>query len=690
VIGSVASYLVSPSLPAGLALNPSTGILSGTPTSSAAQTPYTVTASNTGGETSASIAIVVNSASKVFLDLGHVTSLQSIRVGATTVLSQDQSGHWALWNYASDAELASGDQQWPVPSFTTLYQWPVDLEGSTVAIGLTNGVELRSATDGHLMSTIASPLLDNLDANPGNTLSRSYTEWWKLATDGSYLCAGTKDGLAVWSINGQLLLSEQGDYSVASAFATPTQLQIALGAAGANVIETITISSGTSSVGPAFQGNFNSWFTEGSKFLTTEGNTVWTYSNASVQQAIVSLPTVAELTGQGNWIWTYNSEDPSYPLNIYSIGSSTAAATFTFSASSTAIASGSAIGILPYGTGAATVIDLSGSTPAKTDYTFPIAYPSAFGASSASEWLVGAQFGVILDGASLPHTARYFGDGAAWSIAGSSSRAAVATANRQIFYFDPSTSAVQGTIAFSSSKIEMSSDGSVLAASANANDAQYELDRTLNIYSLPSNSVSNSFPYQFSGSPTLFDFSLSQSGQTLGQVLGTVGSGNYTRNVSGISGSPIIWSGSGVNYSSPIQLSPDGTMVAVSNGAPSPTSTSNILKNGLLVTAVPGYAAGWIDNDSLLVNTYNVDSSFQSAATYSATGTLQAAVSIPEVRIFQPVTSDLIYSPKLNAIFSLSSGSVIWTSPNQATGVGAIAGRYVVYASGTRVLIDTY
>ncbi|MGO9830929.1 MAG: beta-propeller fold lactonase family protein [Myxococcaceae bacterium] len=58
--GAVTGYAVSPSLPAGLALNPSTGAISGTPTAVVATASYTVTASNSGGQTTASLSITVN------------------------------------------------------------------------------------------------------------------------------------------------------------------------------------------------------------------------------------------------------------------------------------------------------------------------------------------------------------------------------------------------------------------------------------------------------------------------------------------------------------------------------------------------------------------------------------------------------------------------------------------------------
>lgn len=57
--GLVTLYSVSPSLPAGLSLNNSTGVISGTPQAAAIKQQHVITASNTGGQTTAVIAITV-------------------------------------------------------------------------------------------------------------------------------------------------------------------------------------------------------------------------------------------------------------------------------------------------------------------------------------------------------------------------------------------------------------------------------------------------------------------------------------------------------------------------------------------------------------------------------------------------------------------------------------------------------
>jgi alpha-tubulin suppressor-like RCC1 family protein len=58
--GAVVTYAVSPALPAGLAMSTSTGVISGTPTTITPAANYTITATNTGGSTTAMVSIRVN------------------------------------------------------------------------------------------------------------------------------------------------------------------------------------------------------------------------------------------------------------------------------------------------------------------------------------------------------------------------------------------------------------------------------------------------------------------------------------------------------------------------------------------------------------------------------------------------------------------------------------------------------
>lgn len=193
---------MEPALRAGLSLSATTGSITGTPTVSAAPGPYVVTATNGAGESTASLIIAVSAAP--LIDLGHAASVQFLRLVNSSVLSQDGTGHWVLWNFTTAQELASG-------SSPTFY-------------------------------------------NP-----------WSLASDGSYICAGSTSGLMVWSITGAVLAAQSGDYSKAIVFAVPGQVQVGLGPSGANVIQTVAVPGGTSTISASFQGQFQSWFNDGAR-----------------------------------------------------------------------------------------------------------------------------------------------------------------------------------------------------------------------------------------------------------------------------------------------------------------------------------------------------------------------------------------------------------------------------------------
>jgi len=684
--GAVVTWSISPALPAGLAFSTTDGTISGTPTATAAAATYTVTAQNAGGMATVGLSLTVESG--VLLDLGHANVIQAISVTSSRALTLDRSMHWVLWDYASATNLANG-------SASCASQGCSNLAGDLFVIETSTGLQVRSATDGSLSASITAPFT-----------------WWKLASDGSYVTTGSPSGLAVWSPTGSMIASRAGDYSSAVAFAAPGEVQVALGPAGANVIETVTLPGAASSVSAQFEGQFNSWFLDGQSFLTSSGNTVWVYSNAAVQQSITAAASVQNLTGQGNWFWTLPDDSP---LSIYpATGGSPV--TYSFTGGATAFGSALTIGVFD-GAGGVHVIDLSGATPAKTDYSPLLNQFTAYGAFSSSQWLTGNAWGVVTDGASLAATPRYFGYGTAWSIAGSTERAVIATASGAILSFNASSQALEATINFLASQVELSSDGSVLAAGykSAALYADYP-DWSIQIYSLPAATVSYTFPYtsqdpQQAGETLPFEMTLSGSGTVIGQGLevyaGVVPTGSWScsRQVTAVSGGAPTWSQSlGQNCiigpfeirNDGFRITADGTLIAVSSSKDQDAST-NIYSNsdGALLTAVPGWAATWLDSSHILLNNYTLltgtDLVYTGSTVYNSSGNETSAPALPELGRGDPVqvlSADSLYDPYLNSIYSVSTGQATWTSPSPSTGIGAVAGSGVVFASQNLVLIQ--
>jgi hypothetical protein len=464
-----------------------------------------------------------------------------------------------------------------------------------------------------------------------------------------------------------------------------------MGPAGQSVIETISATSASSTTGPAFSGTFNTWFLDGTNFLTNTAQTVWIYSSASVQQSVVMLPLVDKLGGEGNWFWNVSSGVGT----LYPVGSSTAALHFG-GAGAAIVASNTYLGVLSNSPSSVGIIDLSAAVPAQTNYAVPITSLNTFAASSASQWTVGNYDGVLLDGASIAGTPRYFGQGKAWSIAGATTTAAISTAIGQISILNSNYALLLGnqpvskTIAFSSGKVALSADGSLMGALANSGS-----DRTLNFYALPSGSVTKTFASDTNTIPFVADFTLATSGTTIGQVLAKSGAGiaNYSWQVTPLSGTPVLFSGSSNTY--PIVLSPDGTLVAIYNYSAFSVPTTDIYQNGVFVTTLPGRAVGWIDNNRVLIDIYMIDGIgyryYSSSALYSSTGTLLGTPALPELNNIQTVDSNSVYDPSTNAIYSLTTGKSTWkgTFSGAAGNVGALAGANVVYQAGHSVIFET-
>jgi hypothetical protein len=683
--GAVVSWSISQALPTGLSFSTTDGTISGTPTVAAAAATYTISATNSGGQSTFALTLSVQSGT--LLDLGHSDSIQVLRFDGTHVLSADVAGHWVLWNYATGTSIARGDAGCVDASLSgdckTLSV--AGLVGSTLVIQTTAAFEIRSPMDGHVIATIPTP---------GVAIF-----WWKLASDGSYLVAGSSAGLLVWSATGQQLFSKPDTTGYGPLFAAPGALRVPKTAGPVNVVETISLPSGVVTDSPPFQGSFLTWFADGSRFLTGIANSLLTYSSAGALEDTTPVTGQSiSFVGSGNW---FGVQDVSGKLSIYKVGASTSpAATFQISPLIAVTVAGTNFLARPDpGNGFAasaqvSVIDLSGATPVRVDQPTPVARGTAYAATSVTQWLIGNQYGVIFDGASAVANPRYLDYGAAWSIAGSGTRFAISTASGRVLHFDAGTKTLEGTIQDFSDRVLLSADGTVLAALGDLQGrGGVPSDLKTKVYSLPGGGVISTWPSNGTD-PTPAHISLSASGAVLGQIFGAAAQTNP------VTGGPATWTNSGGPQCAALRLSPDGTHIACAGAdgppdfyQPASASNSTAVYNIGVAGAVnlSGVAAGWLDDGHLLLNNFKAAGAgplgmFTGGTIYGPTGTLLGISPLPYLQDFQSLTPDTLYSSKLNSILSATTGGVTWMSGVSSRGIGAVAGANVVFASGAQVL----
>jgi hypothetical protein len=104
--GVVISYSISPTLPSGLNLNTSTGVISGTPTFMSVSTPYVVTATNSGGSTTATLNITVNDIPPESLSYSSMSETYSVGTAISTNYPTSSGG--AVVQYSISPTLPAG------------------------------------------------------------------------------------------------------------------------------------------------------------------------------------------------------------------------------------------------------------------------------------------------------------------------------------------------------------------------------------------------------------------------------------------------------------------------------------------------------------------------------------------------------------------------------------------------------
>lgn len=218
--GPVTNYSVAPALPAGLSLNPATGILSGTPSVVAPAATYTVTASNSGGSTSTTLTITVIDIAPT--SLGYTTNPAVYNKGIAIAPNTPVHAGGPPVSYAVSPALPPGltmDPSTGILTGTPLTITP--LAGYTVTATNTGG-----STTATLILTVndTPPLGLTYSSNPAvYTLGQSITANVATCGGGTVLSYGISPplptGLTLNSTTGvisgtPLALSPQTTYTV--------------------------------------------------------------------------------------------------------------------------------------------------------------------------------------------------------------------------------------------------------------------------------------------------------------------------------------------------------------------------------------------------------------------------------------------------------------------------------------------
>ncbi|MBP6489870.1 MAG: putative Ig domain-containing protein [Ilumatobacteraceae bacterium] len=108
--GAVSSYAVNPALPAGLTLNTTSGVITGTPETAAPATNYTVSATNAGGSASVGLSIAVTQTplSQLAITTQPATTSEGVALPASVRVEIRDAGGAVVTSATNAVTLAIG------------------------------------------------------------------------------------------------------------------------------------------------------------------------------------------------------------------------------------------------------------------------------------------------------------------------------------------------------------------------------------------------------------------------------------------------------------------------------------------------------------------------------------------------------------------------------------------------------
>jgi hypothetical protein len=186
VTGTVTGYSVSPALPAGLSLNTAGGTISGTPTASAAQSTYTITAANAAGSTKFAWVLTVRSGIAVSGTAASGAPITGAMNGVVTL--KDSSSPAKTVSSATDSSGKYSFTPAQIQGFAAPFMLEVGYQVGGAGYYLHSAVTAEDAASGNATINI-TPLTDLVIANIGNEIAA------KIFANGNYSSLLTKTAL---------------------------------------------------------------------------------------------------------------------------------------------------------------------------------------------------------------------------------------------------------------------------------------------------------------------------------------------------------------------------------------------------------------------------------------------------------------------------------------------------------------
>src|ERR1700730_4231075 len=186
VTGTVSSYSVSPALPAGVSLSTTTGVISGTPTASAAQATYTIRAANATGSTTFAWVLTVKSGAALSGTAASGAPITGTMNGA--VLLKDSSSPAKTVSSPTDSTGKYSFTPAQILGFVAPFMLQVSYQIGGTSYYLHSAVTAEDVASGNATINI-TPLTDLVIANLGNEIAE------KIFANGNYSGLLTKTAL---------------------------------------------------------------------------------------------------------------------------------------------------------------------------------------------------------------------------------------------------------------------------------------------------------------------------------------------------------------------------------------------------------------------------------------------------------------------------------------------------------------